>query len=1035
MSTPEPRKSATPQPSISHLRTNSRSSSRGSRRSRSQEQDEYKESLQVYLHDCQHLVRRGSVGLPGGFTKSGNPLLFFPDKAGFSNVSEGDLHLLLKYFISVVPRADQSPGFALVIDRRRGSWQEVQVEFDKIITLFPAKIKEVFLLYQYPEDNPDVCKLLNEYLHDFDIFHVAHATELLHYIDAKYLSAELGGSNPVDVDTWMVVQQNVDAFTVSATKCAKRMGTFVKILNKEDISIHKNRDTIREVAERNRGIYRRLRTELESLAEGGVYLGRKMQENGANIMQRLAVDIMCNQLDETWNYFTTTFKMQDRIYVQFVELYQFENEFRELVNKFSENGKIINRLIMSGFGNSLEEINKELDEIDNVINALSVDVMKAKTLIRSGKELMMEHPFTRESLEFSCAELKVMCKKQEILFLERRRPLIKFYDMYEALDNISEWCESATKHLKKEEKKLVPKEEEEETKLLETEENNLPEKEKPKDGEKPKEVEGQEEDVADVLSELRQLEFLMSRARDIKIRGREDFEEDFVEIKDLVSEKTIVIVDEHITKLEEVKKKVSDRRDILRQKAPEEKVIDDACSVDITDRKEKILEELISTEVIYVDDLQTVLTGYRDKIATSNTKIATKSPMIFGNMDEIYNFHSQNLLPELERCGRRADQIAEIFLENSQQLTRIYCRYCQNMDDAHAAVTDVGENHPLLASCQKELGHQLPLSSYLLKPVQRLTKYQLLLKDLLSTSSSAMNGHSELEESIEAILSVIKVVNDSMHQGNVRGLPEVLHPLGSLVCQENFSVLTENKSQPSHIFRNRRQPRQVLLYDSQLVFCKQTNEKRGPIYHFKFSLAIGNLGMSSIIKGAEKKMEIWIIGQSDVYSLEAKNKKAKEDFAAELRKVIIEQKDKIAQKPNRMPQSGMYNEHISGSGSEELRSRRSNYSCSRSLEHDNETNEPRSQSLDIQHERRPGCEGENMDYSEQENAQYRVLADYTALSGRELTMHEGEIVELVTVGFAGWWFVRLASYPDTEGWAPQTYLEKIPSKYRTLDRK
>lgn len=55
------------------------------------------------------------------------------------------------------------------------------------------------------------------------------------------------GSNPVDVDTWMVVQQNVDAFTVNATKCAKKMGSFVKILNKEDISMHKNRDTIREV--------------------------------------------------------------------------------------------------------------------------------------------------------------------------------------------------------------------------------------------------------------------------------------------------------------------------------------------------------------------------------------------------------------------------------------------------------------------------------------------------------------------------------------------------------------------------------------------------------------------------------------------------------------------------------------------------------------------------------------------------------------------------------------------------------------------
>ena len=98
-----------------------------------------------------------------------------------------------------------------------------------------------------------------------------------------------------------------------------------------------------------------------------------------------------------------------------MELCQFENEFRELSNKFSENEKIINRwiiisdlyknknktksrLIMTGFGNSLEEISKELEECDDVIHALTVDVNKARTLLRGGKELMLEHPFTKESL-------------------------------------------------------------------------------------------------------------------------------------------------------------------------------------------------------------------------------------------------------------------------------------------------------------------------------------------------------------------------------------------------------------------------------------------------------------------------------------------------------------------------------------------------------------------------------------------------------------------------------------------------------------
>ena len=175
------------------------------------------------------------------------------------------------------------------------------------------------------------------------------------------------------------------------------------------------------------------------------------------------------------------------------------------------------------------------------------------------------------------------------------------------------------------------------------------------------------------------------------------------------------------------------------------------------------------------------------------------------------------------------------------------------MDDAHAAVTEIGENHPLLVNCQKELGHQLPLSSYLLKPVQRLTKYQLLLKDLqgagillylLNSNSDFLililiepflaggtTGQAELEECIEVILQVIKAVNDSLQQGNIRGLPEVLYPLGGLVCQEVFSVHIENKQQSSHIFKSRKQTRQVLLFDTQLVFCKAIFSSNNNIFN------------------------------------------------------------------------------------------------------------------------------------------------------------------------------------------------------------
>ena len=88
---------------------------------------------------------------------------------------------------------------------------------------------------------------MDDFLLDFDIFHVSHVSELLHYIDAKYLSCDMGGSNSSDVEGWLNIQQHVDSFTLSATKIAKRLASFVKILNQEDISQHKNRNRIQEV--------------------------------------------------------------------------------------------------------------------------------------------------------------------------------------------------------------------------------------------------------------------------------------------------------------------------------------------------------------------------------------------------------------------------------------------------------------------------------------------------------------------------------------------------------------------------------------------------------------------------------------------------------------------------------------------------------------------------------------------------------------------------------------------------------------------
>ena len=64
----------------------------------------------------------------------------------------------------------------------------------------------------------------------------------------------------------------------------------------------------------------------------------------------------------------------------------------------------------------------------------------------------------------------------------------------------------------------------------------------------------------------------------------------------------LVKVDDHINKLEEVKKKVSERRDALRKKAEDEKLIDDNCpteNMDVSDHPGRLVMNRNGNRIIF----------------------------------------------------------------------------------------------------------------------------------------------------------------------------------------------------------------------------------------------------------------------------------------------------------------------------------------------------------------------------------------------------------------------------------------------------
>ena len=127
-----------------------------------------------------------------------------------------------------------------------------------------------------------------------------------------------------------------------------------------------------------------------------------------------------------------------------------------------------------------------------------------------------------------------------------------------------------------------------------------------------------------------------------------------------------------------------------------------------------------------------------------------------------------------------------------------------------------------------------PLPAFLIKPVQRITKYQLLLKDLLSCCEE---GHGEIKEGLEVMLNVPKKANDAMHLSLLENCDVSIDSLGEVVLQDSFLAWDTTQ-----IIRKGRE-RRVFLFELYLLIAKEVKDSSGSVkYQFKKRLmTTGNL--------------------------------------------------------------------------------------------------------------------------------------------------------------------------------------------------
>ncbi|XP_025228088.1 proto-oncogene DBL isoform X11 [Macaca thibetana thibetana] len=333
--------------------------------------------------------------------------------------------------------------------------------------------------------------------------------------------------------------------------------------------------------------------------------------------------------------------------------------------------------------------------------------------------------------------------------------------------------------------------------------------------------------------------------------------------------------------------------------------LDNGNSLDVL--KNHVLNELIQTERVYVRELYTVLLGYRAEMDNPEMfdlmppLLRNKKDVLFGNMAEIYEFHNDIFLSSLENCAHAPESVGPCFLERKDDF-QMYAKYCQNKPRSETIWRKYSEC-AFFQECQRKLKHRLRLDSYLLKPVQRITKYQLLLKELLKYSKDC-EGSALLKEALDAMLDLLKSVNDSMHQIAINGYIGNLNELGKMIMQGGFSVWIGHKkgaTKMKDLARFKPMQRHLFLYEKAIVFCKRRVESgegsdRYPSYSFKHCWKMDEVGFTEYVKGDNRKFEIWYGEKEEVYIVQAPNVDVKMTWLKEIRNILLKQQELLTVK-------------------------------------------------------------------------------------------------------------------------------------------
>ncbi|TPX72929.1 hypothetical protein SpCBS45565_g00028 [Spizellomyces sp. 'palustris'] len=238
--------------------------------------------------------------------------------------------------------------------------------------------------------------------------------------------------------------------------------------------------------------------------------------------------------------------------------------------------------------------------------------------------------------------------------------------------------------------------------------------------------------------------------------------------------------------------------------------------------------ELLTTERDYVRDLKIIIEIFKKPIIERKIVNAKVTDSIFSNIEELLAV-SQDFLLKLEQLYANhpvIDRIGNVLLTMMERFVS-YTLYCSQHSVSVTKQLSLAQTKRefrvfLEETYRNPTTRQLDLGGFLIKPVQRICKYPLLIKEILKNTEESSPDHALLKEAVERIQGIISIVNEGARQAD--GVRRVVDIQNNFTDKINIVTPTRHLVREDAVYVNYaeiKKPRRLLLFNDLLIVARK----------------------------------------------------------------------------------------------------------------------------------------------------------------------------------------------------------------------